>query len=148
MKKDERMIWDKLFFWGFALVGLVIGGYLIYEGWSSVKSPDVRVVHFIVLDLSANERKYCLVFEDNFSNGIDGNNWNYEISVGGFGDGSFDWTTNDPKNAYTDDKGLHIVPTITTEATNITNEHLLTDILSISRLMEHVLVPELQIVSL
>jgi len=34
--------------------------------------------------------------------------------------GSFDSTTNDPKNAYTDEDGLHIVPTITTEATNIT----------------------------
>jgi len=61
-----------------------------------------------------------MVFEDDFSNGINTIDWNYEIEVGGFGTGSFDWTTNDPENVYTDETGLHIVPTITTEAANIT----------------------------
>jgi len=48
-----------------------------------------------------------------------------EIEVGGFGTGEFDWTTSDGDNAYTDEQGLHIVPTITTEVTNITNAQLL-----------------------
>lgn len=65
------------------------------------------------------------MFSDDFSNGINNADWNYEIETGGFGVGSFDWTTNDPKNAYTDENGLHIVPTITTEATNITQAQIL-----------------------
>lgn len=42
----------------------------------------------------------------------------------GFGTGSFDWTTNDKRNAYTDASGLHIVPTFTLDDTNITSEQL------------------------
>lgn len=48
-----------------------------------------------------------------------------EIEVGGFGTGEFDWTTNDAKNAYTDEKGLHIVPTITADVTEISESQLL-----------------------
>uniref|UniRef100_A0A093V4X5 Beta-1,3-glucan-binding protein n=1 Tax=Talaromyces marneffei PM1 TaxID=1077442 RepID=A0A093V4X5_TALMA len=87
--------------------GLGIGAYIIYSGWASVENPP-----------------YCLLFEDDFLHGINENDWNYEIQVGGYGVGSFDWTTNDPSNAYTDENGLHIVPTITTNATDITNAQL------------------------
>jgi len=34
--------------------------------------------------------------------------------------GSFDWTTDDPLNTYADAAGLHIVPTLTLDVTNIT----------------------------
>jgi beta-glucanase (GH16 family) len=67
--------------------------------------------------------KYCLLLEDNFQT-IDTGVWNYEIQRGGFGSGSFEWTTDDPKNAYVDAEGLHIVPTLTTESTDITLEQL------------------------
>jgi beta-glucanase (GH16 family) len=63
------------------------------------------------------------MMEDNFSN-IDESNWSYEIQRGGFGAGSFEWTTDDPKNAYVDGEGLHIVPTLTTETSPITLEEL------------------------
>jgi beta-glucanase (GH16 family) len=66
-----------------------------------------------------------LIFEDDFSNGISADNWNYEIQVGDYGTGSFDWTTNDKKNVYTDEKGLHIVPTITSDVTDITPAQIL-----------------------
>lgn len=66
-----------------------------------------------------------MVFEDDFSNGINTNSWNFEQQVGGFGVGSFDWTTNDTKNAYTDASGLHIVPTITTDVTSLSSDQLL-----------------------
>ena len=46
------------------------------------------------------------------------------METGGFGTGSFDWTTADSSNAYTDKEGLHIVPTLTTESTNITPEQI------------------------
>jgi hypothetical protein len=38
--------------------------------------------------------------------------------------GSFDWTTADEANSYVDAEGLHIVPTLTTETTNITPDQL------------------------
>jgi beta-glucanase (GH16 family) len=106
-QKVPRMVWDGVIFWGLASVGLAIGMYLIYTGWASVENPD-----------------YCMVFHDDFSNGINENDWNFEIETGGFGTGSFDWTTNDPQNAYTDAAGLHIVPTLTTESTNLTLEQV------------------------
>ncbi|OKL57256.1 hypothetical protein UA08_07422 [Talaromyces atroroseus] len=106
-KKDPRMIWDKIFFIGLTIVGLGIGSYIIYSGWQSVENPP-----------------YCLIFEDDFSNGINENDWNYEIEVGGYGVGSFEWTTSDSTNAYTDESGLHIVPTITTNTTDITTAEL------------------------
>jgi beta-glucanase (GH16 family) len=106
-KKDPRMMWDKLFFFGFTLVGLGIGAFIVYTGWISVDNPP-----------------YCLIFEDDFSNGIDSNSWNYEVEVGGFGAHSFDWTTTDATNAYTDDTGLHIVPTLTNETAGITDAEI------------------------
>lgn len=66
---------------------------------------------------------FCPIWEDDFST-IDPASWSFEIQRGGFGTGSFDWTTDDPKNAFTDAEGLHIVPTLTTEATKITPEQI------------------------
>ena len=66
---------------------------------------------------------FCLVYQDDFHT-IDHSVWSYELETGGFGTGSFDWTTDDPKNAYTDAAGLHIVPTLTVDTTNITVEEL------------------------
>lgn len=67
----------------------------------------------------------CLVYDDDFQGGaLDETKWNYEIALDGFGTGSFDWTTNDPTNVYTDEKGLHIVPTLTNETTSITTDQM------------------------
>jgi hypothetical protein len=93
--------------------------------------------------------QYCLVFDDQFTK-IDPDVWGYEIQRGGFGyvrqlrhilifcvrvfaqlltignsTGSFEWTTNDPKNAFVDADGLHIVPTLTVDTTDITEAQLL-----------------------
>jgi beta-glucanase (GH16 family) len=38
--------------------------------------------------------------------------------------GSFDWTTDDPANSYVSSSGLHIVPTLTVETTNITPDEI------------------------
>lgn len=64
------------------------------------------------------------MFEDDFHVGIDDGTWNFEIQRGGFGTGSFEWTTDDPKNIFTDAEGLHIVPTLTTESTDITLDEM------------------------
>ena len=106
-KRDHRMLWDTLIFLAIGLLGIGIGGYRIWTGWASVDHPS-----------------YCLVFEDDFSNGIDPNNWSYEIGLNGFGANSFEWTTDDKTNCYADAEGLHIVPTLTTETTSITPDQL------------------------
>lgn len=90
------------------MLGLGLGAYIIWTGWTSVENPD-----------------YCLVMEDDFNNGINPDNWSFEMQVDGFGAHSFDWTTNASSNAYTDAAGLHIVPTLTTETTDITNAQIL-----------------------
>ncbi|GAM37197.1 hypothetical protein TCE0_022f06912 [Talaromyces pinophilus] len=92
---------------------------------SSSSSPTTSGSTGVGYKLDSYKAAYCLIFEDDFLNGISENDWNYEIQVGGYGVGSFDWTTNDPSNAYTDENGLHIVPTITTNVTDITNAQLL-----------------------
>ncbi|KAI0129116.1 putative gram-negative bacteria binding protein [Xylariales sp. AK1849] len=106
-EKDPRVKYDKIFFYGLALIGCGLGAYICYDGWQTY--PD---------------HKYCMYFEDDFSNGINTDNWNYEIQTNGFGTGSFDWTTTDQRNAYADASGLHIVPTFTTDDTNITTDQL------------------------
>ncbi len=77
--------------------------------------------------------------DDDFHS-IDSDNWSYEIQVhqtlhhdnrvltqaqtGGFGNGEFNWATDDPQNAFVDAEGLHLIPTLTIEATNITEMQL------------------------
>jgi hypothetical protein len=68
--------------------------------------------------------QYCLVLDDSFGS-LNEDVWNHEVQVDGFGTGSFDWTTTDSKNAFTDGEGLHIVPTLTTETTDITEDQIL-----------------------
>jgi beta-glucanase (GH16 family) len=100
------MKWERIIFFACIFIGFAIGGVICYFSYTSVSNHE-----------------YCLVLEDNFQK-IDSNVWSYEIQRGGFGSGSFEWTTNDPKNAYVDSQGLHIVPTLTTETTNITLDQL------------------------
>ena len=99
---EPRRKWEKVIFWGSLVIGVLIGAVICYFNYKSVSNFE-----------------YCLVLEDNFET-LDKKTWNFEIQRGGFGTGSFDWTTEDPKNAYVDAEGLHIVPTLTTETTNIT----------------------------
>lgn len=67
---------------------------------------------------------YCLVLDENFKS-LDSATWNHEVQIDGFGTGTFDWTTDDTKNAFVDGEGLHIVPTLTTETTSITEAQIL-----------------------
>jgi len=111
-----------------ALVGSAIGAYICWDGWNSYGSRDVSPsflpsLKFTFTDVSC--LKFCLIWEDNFSNGIDPASWNYEIQRGGFGSGAFDWTTNDPRNVYSDGEGLHIVPTLTVDDIGISEGELL-----------------------
>jgi hypothetical protein len=102
----KRRRWEKIIFWTSIALGVVIGCAICALSYMSVSTGT-----------------FCQVWEDDFSH-IDPASWSYEIQRGGFGTGAFDWTTDDPKNSYTDAEGLHIVPTLTTETTNITPEQI------------------------
>ena len=67
--------------------------------------------------------QYCLVLDDSFST-LDEKIWSHEVQLDGFGNGAFDWTTTDRRNAFTDGDGLHIVPTFTTATTDITESQI------------------------
>ncbi|UZJ55684.1 hypothetical protein CBS101457_005004 [Exobasidium rhododendri] len=58
---------------------------------------------------------YCLVFEDNFDGPLNTSLWKQEISVGGFGNNEFTWTTSSPNNTWTEDGNLYITPTFTSD---------------------------------
>ncbi|KAL2210724.1 concanavalin A-like lectin/glucanase [Sarocladium strictum] len=96
--------WDSIIFYTCIAIGLGIGGFLCWKETQGVPNHD-----------------YCLIMDDQFQN-MD--NWNHEVQMNGFGTGSFDWTTSDEANSYVDAEGLHIVPTLTTETTNITPDQL------------------------
>ncbi|KAK4934645.1 hypothetical protein LTR10_024148 [Elasticomyces elasticus] len=105
-KKDPRQKWERIIFWGAIVIGVIIGAAICFISYRSVSNFE-----------------YCLVLEDDFKT-LDENIWNFEVQRGGFGSGSFECTTTDPKNAYVDAEGLHIVPTLTTESTSITAAEL------------------------
>ncbi|KAH7031439.1 putative gram-negative bacteria binding protein [Microdochium trichocladiopsis] len=102
-KRDPREKFDKIFFYGFLVIGLAVSAYLCYDGWKSV-----------------GDEKFCLLWDEDFSNGINPADWNHVVRIDGFGTGSFDWSTNDSRNSYTDHDGLHIVPTMTVDDLGIT----------------------------
>lgn len=47
-----------------------------------------------------NESKFCLVMEDHFNGPLNTSLWNHDVSVGGFGNGQFEWTTSSPNNSW------------------------------------------------
>lgn len=51
-----------------AIVGAMLGGILLWDGWKLVASHN-----------------YCRVYEDDFSGGINPDIWQTEIQLGGFG---------------------------------------------------------------
>ena len=58
----------------------------------------------------------CLesVLNDDF-NSLDTNTWQHEVRMDGYGTGSFQWTTADRRNSFTEDGILYIVPTLTSD---------------------------------
>lgn len=101
----KRELWDKVILWSCVSVGFLLGCVLCYFAYANVP-----------------RHKYCLILDDDFTN-LD--NWSHEIQIGGFGTGSFDWTTDDPRNSYISHDGFHIIPTITLDDTDITVSQLL-----------------------
>lgn len=107
--EDKRMgrTWiNNAIIYGFIFLGLVVSGYIGYTKAKSVVKHD-----------------FCLIMDDNFST-LDSTFWSHEVQVGGYGTGSFDWTTDDPANSYVNAGGLHIRPTLTNFTGGITNAQI------------------------
>lgn len=107
-RKDPRQKWLTLIpMMGF-IVGLLLGAYLVYNGWTSVPEHD-----------------YCSVYEDDFSSGVLNEKiWLKEVEVGGYGNGQFEETTNTDENVFIQDGMLHIKPTLQDENLINTNNVL------------------------
>ncbi|KAK1749885.1 glycosyl hydrolase [Echria macrotheca] len=101
LKRTRRNTWVMI---GFTVLGLAAAAvYCVFEVRSKLDMP------------------LCLILDDDFRT-LNTDVWSHEVQLDGFGTGSFDWTTTDPRNVYVDESGLHIVPTLTNETTDITND--------------------------
>ncbi|KAG1787577.1 glycoside hydrolase family 16 protein [Suillus plorans] len=85
-----------------ALLGVLVAAALCFRGWQSV-------------DL-LSDSQLCLVMQDDFDSSIDPNNWSYDIELGGFGNGEFEMTTDNPSNVYISNGQLYIMPTLTSDS--------------------------------
>ncbi|KAM0281476.1 hypothetical protein ACHAQH_003506 [Verticillium albo-atrum] len=81
------------------LIGLGISGFLIWDGINSV------IKH-----------KYCILLDDDFSNGLSSSTWTKEVEVGGYGNDQFEWTTGGDENVFIKDGNLVIRPELTDSA--------------------------------
>ncbi|KAH8601467.1 putative beta-1,3-glucan-binding protein [Bisporella sp. PMI_857] len=94
-KKDPKEKWVTII----PLIGLALGfgiaGFLVYDGYSSVV-----------------QHKYCPVYSDDFSGGLNTDIWSKEREVGGFGNGQFEETTLTDENVFVQGGKLIIKPTL------------------------------------
>ncbi|KAF2691892.1 glycoside hydrolase family 16 protein [Lentithecium fluviatile CBS 122367] len=107
LAKHPKLKWERGIFYGSIVLGIAIGAFLCYMAFAGVTNHE-----------------YCLVMEDDFQT-INKDIWGFEIQRGGFGSGSFEWTTDDKRNAYTDAEGLHIIPTLTKDDIGLSNDQML-----------------------
>jgi beta-glucanase (GH16 family) len=57
-----------------------------------------------------------MVLDESFSgSSLDESVWNYDIQLGGFGNGEFQMTTKDPDNIFLSNGNLYIHPTLTSD---------------------------------
>ncbi|ATY61835.1 Concanavalin A-like lectin subgroup [Cordyceps militaris] len=105
--KDMRKTrWNNIIIGTLILLGFAAAGVVVFF----MSKPYVQ-------------KDYCLVYEDNFQT-LDKSVWTHEVQLDGFGNHAFDWTTTDERNSYVDGAGLHIVPTLTTDTTDITTDQM------------------------
>ncbi|KAG2127998.1 concanavalin A-like lectin/glucanase domain-containing protein [Suillus clintonianus] len=84
------------------ILGIVAAAALCFQGWTSVD----------ILQPS----QLCLVMQDDFTSSLDSNNWSLDVELGGFGNGEFEMTTEDPSNVYISNGQLYIMPTLTSDS--------------------------------
>ncbi|KAF2636440.1 concanavalin A-like lectin/glucanase [Massarina eburnea CBS 473.64] len=97
--RDPREKWVTIIPIMGVVAGLILGGFLVWDGLRSVTNY-----------------RYCTVLDENFSNGLDGTIWQKEVEVGGYGNGQFEMTTADDENVFVKDGILTIKPTLQDKA--------------------------------
>ncbi|EJD54404.1 concanavalin A-like lectin/glucanase [Auricularia subglabra TFB-10046 SS5] len=112
LKRKDRWLqaawWVTVLLWFLGVVGTAILCFFTY-----------RNIPHLPKDL-------CLVMNEQFSsNSIDSNNWNHEVSVSGFGNGGFEWTTDSQTNSFVQGGKLYIVPTLTSEGGKYSADQIL-----------------------
>lgn len=105
-KRMSRSRYNTFIVYGFMILGLAISAYICWAKARTVVKHD-----------------YCLILDENFES-IDPAIWNHEVFINGGGTGSFEWVSNDPANSFVTVDGLHILPTLTNETTDITSAEI------------------------
>ncbi|KAK9365294.1 concanavalin A-like lectin/glucanase domain-containing protein [Lipomyces kononenkoae] len=93
--RTNRSIAERLLKWIMVLsfvMGLAIVGVLTWIGTTEMQNYN-----------------YCTVLEDNFDEGF------LNTTIGGFGNGEFEWATTSSNNSFVSDGKLYIVPTFTAD---------------------------------
>ncbi len=63
-----------------------------------------------------DEKHLCMVLDESFSgSSLDEGVWNYDVQLGGFGNGEFQMTTKDADNIFLSNGNLYIYPTLTSD---------------------------------
>ncbi|OBZ73352.1 Beta-1,3-glucan-binding protein [Grifola frondosa] len=104
----EKDTYAKLSYWltyGVALIGIAAAVIRCYFAWKQTL-------------LIGN---ICPVMTDEFDTFDTENTWFQESSLGGFGNGEFEMTTNSPNNSFVKDGLLYIVPTLTSDVIGYEN---------------------------
>ncbi|KAG2148227.1 glycoside hydrolase family 16 protein [Suillus bovinus] len=85
-----------------ALLGVLAAAALCFRGW-------------ITTDI-LSDSQLCIVMDDDFDSSLDSTNWSLDVELGGYGNGEFEMTTNDPSNVYISNGQLYIMPTLTSDS--------------------------------
>ncbi|ORY80975.1 concanavalin A-like lectin/glucanase domain-containing protein, partial [Protomyces lactucae-debilis] len=93
-KSKSRLVTDIIPLIGLA-AGLAIVAVYAYTGWAKYDTA-----------------KFCPVWTEDFSGGLDPNVWQREVQIGGFGNGQFEYATDDEANSHVKDGMLYITPTV------------------------------------
>ncbi|KAI1864681.1 hypothetical protein JX265_008405 [Neoarthrinium moseri] len=94
-KKDPKEKWVTILPVIGIFLGLGISGVLVWDGLRSVVKHN-----------------YCMVLQEDWSNGFNKEVWTKEVQVGGFGNGEFEQTTATDENVYIENGHLFIKPTL------------------------------------
>ncbi|KAH7103335.1 concanavalin A-like lectin/glucanase [Auriculariales sp. MPI-PUGE-AT-0066] len=101
LERKERFAWaPRYLFLAMVFLGVAGAAAQIFFGYKSV--PRLGNV--------------CLVLDEEFSGDkLDTSVWTREVSLGGWGNGQFEWTTADEANSRVENGVLYITPTLTEE---------------------------------
>lgn len=122
MKRTNR---GNIIIWVMCVLGVGLSAFICFDGYRyEISFHEIHILDAELHPRSVKRHDYCLVLDDSFSS-IDSSAWSHEVILGGTGTGSFDWLTDNRKITFTDKEGLHIVPSLTTEAINLSEGQLL-----------------------